>query len=150
LSSFLAGLHALCDEPSDPHVQAEIHAWVTAFERAVDEPLCTLAQPLLSAWYSGFWDFTEADYAIYRQRYPDDPLTEEAFKQTIQSLDKRWGDIDALLSTTTKLVTGLTDAQLEETWWYHPVWTVWELLALSQTLTLAQSRHTTRVRIQLT
>ncbi|HEU5015459.1 MAG TPA: hypothetical protein VFT66_23260 [Roseiflexaceae bacterium] len=150
LSSLLTALHALCDAASDSRLQAEIQTWAMMIEHAIDESVCVFMQPLLKAWYSGFWDFTEDDYTIYWYYNPDNSLAEEAFKQTLRMLDQRWGDVDALLLATNKLLNSLNNVQPNETWWYHPIWSVWDLRALSQSLALAQARRATRVRIQFT
>jgi hypothetical protein len=85
LLTFITALHTWCDNDAD----AELQEWFATLEQSGPASLCTLTSPLLTAWYSGFWDFQPDDYPIYQLRYPDDPLTEAEFKQNLASITQR-------------------------------------------------------------
>jgi hypothetical protein len=144
LSSLLTALGNLCPETDD----RELHVWFERLESHAGISICMLTAPLLGAWYAGEWDYRDDEYDIFRHRSVQMALSEEEFKQTLQQIAARWGDIEQLHTATDVLLQSLTEAQLEATWWYDPDWTLRDLRALAQTFTLAAERHATQARIK--
>jgi hypothetical protein len=146
LLSLLTALGNFCPTTDD----RELRAWFARLEAHTKISICALAESLMGAWYAGDWDYREDEYFIFQHRSPHTSLTEEEFKRTLQHIAERWGDLELLRTTTNLLLHILTIAQLEETWWYHPDWTLRDLRALAHALSLAAERQAARVRIQFT
>ena len=146
LLSLLTALGNRCPE-TDDH---ELQAWFERLESFASLSICTLTAPLMGAWYAGEWDYRDDDYDIFRRRSPQMPLSEELFKQTLQHIAARWGEIEQLRAATEVLLQALDGAHLEATWWYDPDWTRRDLGALMQTLTLAAERYASQARIKFT
>ena|SRR5258706_2157821 len=144
LLALLTALGNLCPT-TDDH---DLRAWFGRLEAHAERPICTLTASLMGAWYAGDWDYRDDEYSIFQHRSPEMPLTEQDFKRMLNQVAERWGDIEQLRTTTDVLLGALRAAQLEETWWYHPVWTLRDLDALTHTFRLAAERYARRARIR--
>ena len=133
-----------------PESEADVKEWFSKLEAYAKEPIYQLFDILMQASYSGEWDYNEDEYEFFLHRHPEDPMTEERFKKTLQDIEGKWVDVKALLACVDELLRLLTEAKLEETWWYVPGETELDLQALSQTLSLATNRRARRVRIRFT
>jgi hypothetical protein len=144
LLAFLTALGAICPRIND----YDVRAWFERLEAHTERPICSLTASLIGAWYTGDWDYRDDEYAFFQHRSPQMPLTEQDFKHTLNQVAERWADIEQVRTTTDGLREALRAAQLEETWWYHPVWTLRDLDALTQTFRVAAERYAKRVRIR--
>jgi hypothetical protein len=146
LLSFLTALGDLCSARGD--TDPDLRTWFMRLEAHLQAPICMAIAPLLNAHYDGEWDYRADEYPLFRQRSPHMPLTEAEFQQILNQIALRWGEIEQVQSAATLLFEVLTAVQPEATWWFDPDWTIRDLEALSQTLTLAGERQARLVRIQ--
>jgi hypothetical protein len=146
LLSFLTPLAVYCTVNDNP----EIQQWVSDIDAYGSISLCRLLLPLIQAHYCGDWRYRDDEYSIYCARYPDNTLTEAAFKQTLQQIDNKWTNAKDILSNINELLLLLAQAHPKSTWWYDAKWTRDNLEALADTLTLAIERGAEQVRIQFT
>ncbi len=148
LLSLLTALSDFCSASSD--TARDLRTWFVHLEAHLQGSICTVIAPLLHAHYDGEWDYRADEYALFQQRSPQMPLTEAEFRQILDQIAVRWGELEQVRSAVTTLLQVLTDVQPEATWWYDPDWTLRDLQALSQTLSLAGERQARQVRIQFT
>ena len=143
--SLIMGIATYCSNGSS---QDELMSWFSELEEKAQEPICEFTQVLLTSFYSGEWDYKEDEYEWFHHRSPDDHLTEEEFRQTIQEVLQKWVDARRLLKTISDLLTLLEAQEPEAQWWYEPRATEADLRTLSETLLLAIKRQARQVRIQ--
>ena len=148
LLSLLTALSDFCSASSN--TDPNLRTWFEHLEAHLQGSICAVIAPLLNAHYDGEWDYRADEYILFQQRSPQMPLTEAEFRRILDQIAVRWGELEQVRSAVTLLRQVLTAVQPEQTWWYDPDWTIRDLEALSQTLTLAGERHARQIRIQFT
>jgi hypothetical protein len=133
----------------------ELVEWFATINSRMTADLCLLTQVL-----SGFWNYSEADYARYVNetmaylgglQHPEDSaiklLSEEEFLDTCARDAPTWIDTARLLRTVDDLLRVFDEVHPPKMWWYNEENTLADFRALSKTLVLAAEKGYAKVRL---
>lgn len=122
--------------------------WVAVLEPFLDKDLCEIVKPLLDAFYSGNWDYSEDEYQFFMKRIGDLPITEEEFKESVRDIRAMWEAVNTLHDVAARLLEAFQKAKPDPVVpLYESPHTENELRALLKTLQLLIDRGVKEARI---
>jgi hypothetical protein len=139
----ISGTGCFDDYPAEQGVRK----WIGSFNDNAKKDFCSLLQIITHSYYAGDWDYQRDDFHKFIGNNPGFSITEEDYISTLETLDRKWTEIDKLINAVEAIYIEMTRGYLDNTDWFNSTDTKEDFQALVDSLRLAKDRGAKEVRI---